>query len=189
MFLHLGHTPTLVVSSAKMLKEIMKNHELAFLDRFKTTAVRILMYGCNDIAFANYGQNYTQMKRIFVLELFGPKLMQSLRLIREEEVTKLVKNLRELAARNTSDVNLSEMILDTLNSIICKSSLGCNTQDYDYESAKGIARKVTTQLEGWQKSPYLRALALISREIPTGTVTLPPRINGDEDEHRSTRSI
>ncbi|MED6197246.1 hypothetical protein PIB30_054930 [Stylosanthes scabra] len=74
-------------------------------------------------------------------------MMQSLRLIREEEVTKLVNNLREEALINTSSgVNLSEMILDTLNSIICKCSLGCNTQDYRYESAKGIARKVMIQL-------------------------------------------
>ncbi|MED6197248.1 hypothetical protein PIB30_054932 [Stylosanthes scabra] len=110
MFLHLGHTPTLVVSSAKVLKEIMKNHDLAFSNQFQTTAMRIFMYGCTDIGFANYGQDWKQTRKIFVLELFSPKMMQSIRLIREKEVTKLVNNLCEEAITNTSDyVNLSEM--------------------------------------------------------------------------------
>ncbi|MED6208855.1 hypothetical protein PIB30_049075 [Stylosanthes scabra] len=146
MFLHLGRTPTLVVSSAKVLNEIMKNHELTFSNRFQTTAMRILMYGRNNIGFQNYGENWKQKRNICVHELLSPKMMQSIRLIREEEVMKLVNNNLREAINNGSDVNLSEMIFDTLNSITCKCVLGCNTQDYGYENAKGLARKMINQL-------------------------------------------
>ncbi|PIA51607.1 hypothetical protein AQUCO_01100449v1 [Aquilegia coerulea] len=52
MLLHLGYTPTLVVSSAKMGREIMKTHDVVFSTRPITTAVKEFLYSGKDVAFA-----------------------------------------------------------------------------------------------------------------------------------------
>ena len=57
MLLHLGHVPTLVVSSAKMAREMMKTHDVVFSNRSKTTAVNIFTYEYSEMSFAPYG-NY-----------------------------------------------------------------------------------------------------------------------------------
>ncbi|KAG8481157.1 hypothetical protein CXB51_025936 [Gossypium anomalum] len=46
MLLHIGHTPTLVVSSAELAEEMVRNHDIVFSNRPITTAVKILLYGC-----------------------------------------------------------------------------------------------------------------------------------------------
>ena len=58
MLLHLGHTPTLVVSSADLVSEIMKTHDVAFSNRPQTTAAKTLLYGCKNIGFAPYGESW-----------------------------------------------------------------------------------------------------------------------------------
>lgn len=50
--MHLGHAPTLVVSSAEFSIEIMRTHDIVFSNSPKTTAEDILYYGCTDIGFA-----------------------------------------------------------------------------------------------------------------------------------------
>ncbi|KAI3952859.1 hypothetical protein MKW92_050165 [Papaver armeniacum] len=44
MLLHLGQSPTLVVSSVDMAKEIMKNQDLVFANRPSSTATNALLY-------------------------------------------------------------------------------------------------------------------------------------------------
>ncbi|KAL4387466.1 hypothetical protein GQ457_09G027980 [Hibiscus cannabinus] len=56
LLLHLGYNPTLLVSSADMVREIVKNHDIVFSDRPKTTAVDVLFYGCKDLAFAPHDE-------------------------------------------------------------------------------------------------------------------------------------
>ena len=46
MFLQLGQTPTLVVSSADIVKEIVKSYDVFFSDRPQNIATKILFYGC-----------------------------------------------------------------------------------------------------------------------------------------------
>ncbi|KAF9614529.1 hypothetical protein IFM89_019192 [Coptis chinensis] len=60
MLLHLGYTPTLVVSSADMGREIMKTHDGIFANRPITTAAKEFLYGGKDVAFAPHGEYWRQ---------------------------------------------------------------------------------------------------------------------------------
>ncbi|MED6132650.1 hypothetical protein PIB30_020986 [Stylosanthes scabra] len=137
MFLQLGHIPTVVVSSAQVVNEIMsKGHDLALSNRAQTTATNTLLYGSNDIGFANYGESWKQKRKICMRELLSPKMVESesIRLVREGAVTELVDKVRE-AAGSCSSVNLSELIVEAANNIICNSVLGLKND------AKGVRRK------------------------------------------------
>ncbi|RDY03309.1 Cytochrome P450 71A1, partial [Mucuna pruriens] len=131
MWLQLGQTPTLVVSSADVAKEIYKTHDVAFSNKPQTTAVKIIMYGCMDVAFAPYGEEWRQKRKICVLELLSIKRVRSFHSIREEEVAAMLDTLRQACASKSSCVNLSEMLIETSNDIMSRCVLGrkYNTPD------------------------------------------------------------
>ncbi|XVF08814.1 hypothetical protein REPUB_Repub07fG0035800 [Reevesia pubescens] len=77
LLLQLGHNPTLVVSSAEMAREIVKNHDIVFSSRPSTKAAKILFYGCTDVGFAPYGEYWRQVRKISVLELLSLRRVHS----------------------------------------------------------------------------------------------------------------
>ncbi|TKY49916.1 steroid 17alpha-monooxygenase or 17alpha-hydroxyprogesterone aldolase [Spatholobus suberectus] len=147
MMLQLGQTQALVVSSADVVGEILKTHDITFSNRPKIAAAKNLLYGCNDIGFASYGESWKQKRKICVLELLSPKRVQSFKLIREEETAELVNKIREASLSDSSSVNLSELLIETANSIICKCALGHKYITEDRCSRiKVLARRVMIQL-------------------------------------------
>jgi len=153
-------TPTLVVSSVDVVTEIIKTHDLTFSDRPQNTAAKILLYGCTDIAFALYGENWRQKRKICVLELLSTKRVQSFLHIREEEVAQLVKKLRE-ASSSDAIVNLSEMIMATSNNIVCKVALGRKFGGDGYSRVKELARDVMIHLTAFTVKDYFPRLGWI----------------------------
>ncbi|GMJ00320.1 cytochrome P450, family 71, subfamily A, polypeptide 25 [Hibiscus trionum] len=123
MFLHIGHTPTLVVSSAEMAQEMVRNHDIAFSNRPITTAVNILLYGCKDFGFAPYGEYWRQARKICVLHLLSLKRVESFHFIREEEVSVLINKIRR-GSLDGSPINMSEMLLGTAHNIISRCVIG-----------------------------------------------------------------
>ncbi|KAI3866949.1 hypothetical protein MKX03_021992, partial [Papaver bracteatum] len=121
MFLRLGQSPTLVVSSVEMAKEILKNQDLVFANRPSTTAGNALLYGSTDIGLAPYGEYWRQVKKICILVLLSPKRVQSFKHVRVEEVSVLIGKIasscssREAAAQV---VNLTELLLTFTNNVV-----------------------------------------------------------------------
>ncbi|MED6205110.1 hypothetical protein PIB30_015015 [Stylosanthes scabra] len=145
MLLQLGHIPTVVVSSAQVVNEIMKGHDLALSNRGQSRATNALLYGSNDIGFGNYGEKWKQKRKICVRELLSPKMVESesMRLVREGAVAELVDKVRE-GAGACSSVNLSELIVEAANNIICNSALGLKNDAK--HSVKALAKKVMFQV-------------------------------------------
>ncbi|KAK7291595.1 hypothetical protein RIF29_06863 [Crotalaria pallida] len=176
MLLQLGQmqTPTLVVSSADVAMEIMKNHDLAFSNRPQLTAAKILLYGCNDVGFGVYGENWRNKRKIIVLQLLSSKRVQSFSHIREEEVEELIKKLRE--ASMSSDaccVNLSKTFISIANNIVCKCALGCKfssagDSNKTNNKVKELAREVMIQLVSFTVRDYFPWLGWV--DILTGKI-------------------
>ncbi|KAH9776454.1 cytochrome P450 71A25 [Citrus sinensis] len=78
MYMHLGYSPTLVVSSAEIAREIIKNHDIVFSNRPKTTAANVFLYGCQDIGFSPYGEYWRQARKTCVLGLLSTRNVKSL---------------------------------------------------------------------------------------------------------------
>ncbi|KAK7261024.1 hypothetical protein RIF29_27327 [Crotalaria pallida] len=156
MLLQLGHmqNPTLVVSSADVAMQIMKNHDLAFSNRPQFTSQKILLYGCNDVGFGLYGESWRNKRKILVLQLLSAKRVQSFGQIREEEVEEMVKKLREVSMSDACSVNLSEMFMSTTNNIVCKCALGRKFSTGDDNKVKELARKVMIQLVAFTVRDY-----------------------------------
>jgi len=121
MLLQLGSKPTLVVSSANPAREIMKTHDIIFSNRPKLTPASKLLYNGKDVAFANYGEYWRQMKSICVLQLLSTTRVRSFRAIRAEEtaltVEKIVRSI-------PSVVNLTGIFSTLANDVVCRAAFG-----------------------------------------------------------------
>ncbi|KAK7330554.1 hypothetical protein VNO77_24749 [Canavalia gladiata] len=170
MLLQLGQmqNPTVVVSSVDAAMEIIKTHDVAFSNRPQNTAAKILLYGCADITFGVYGENWRQKRKICVVELLSMKRVQSFHAIREEEADKLVNKLREVRSSDACYVNLSEMFTSISNNIMSKCALGRNYIGDGNSSLKHLSRNVMVHLADFTVRDYFPWLGWV--DILTGKI-------------------
>ncbi|XP_073154851.1 cytochrome P450 71A6-like [Henckelia pumila] len=122
MLLHFGKVPVLVASSAEAAREIMKNQDLIFSNRPKSTVPDKLLYGSLDVAFAPYGEYWRQIRSICVLHLLSNKRVQSFGRLREEETSIMIDNIRRSSSAGV--VNLSDVLATLTNNVVCRAALG-----------------------------------------------------------------
>ncbi|KAG8475839.1 hypothetical protein CXB51_032753 [Gossypium anomalum] len=137
LLLQLGHNQTLVVSSADMVEEIVKNHVAAFSDRPSTTAANIFSYGCTDVAFAPYGEYWRQARKVCVTELLTLRRVNSFQFLRDDEVEVTIDKLRRASFKGEA-VNLTELLMVASNNMVSRSALGRKFEDEDGKSKFGL---------------------------------------------------
>ncbi|XP_065874507.1 cytochrome P450 736A117-like [Euphorbia lathyris] len=128
MLLHLGRVPALIISSADMAREIMKTHDIIFSDRPQSKLLKILIYDQKDIAVGPYGEYWRQMKSIAVVHLLSNKRVQSYKDIREEETNLMIEQIKS----SSSPVNLSKIMANTSNDIVCRVALGKKDRERNF---------------------------------------------------------
>ncbi|KAL2346968.1 hypothetical protein Fmac_000968 [Flemingia macrophylla] len=121
IFLQLGQIPTVVVSSARLAKEVLKTHDLALCSRPQLFSAKYLFYNCTDIAFSPYGAYWRHIRKICILELLSAKRVQSYESVREEEVARLVHRIKG-SYPGTAD--LSMMLGLYANDVLCRVAFG-----------------------------------------------------------------
>nr|QWK52368.1 cytochrome P450 71B5-1 [Isatis tinctoria] len=143
MLLHFGVVPVIIVSSKEGAEEVLKIHDLETCSRPKTVATGLFTYNFKDIGFAPYGENWREMRKIAVLELFSPKKLKSFRYIREEESELLVKKVSDSAhTKPTSPVDLRKVIFSFAASIICRLAFGQNFHECDFVDMERVEELV-----------------------------------------------
>ncbi|WRX31336.1 Cytochrome P450 - like 10 [Theobroma cacao] len=126
MSLRLGFRSTLVVSSAKMAKEVMKTHDLDFYSR------PTLSYNGLDLTFSPYNAQWREVRKICVVHLFNSNKPQFYRPIQEDEVTRLITKISKLFI-DSKPVNLSEATMCLTCTIICRIGF---SKRYEEEGAE-----------------------------------------------------
>ncbi|KAL8148568.1 5-OH-xanthotoxin synthase-like [Apium graveolens] len=124
MTLHLGSVPTLVVSSARMAKEIYKTNDLNFSDRPTMQGQKLLSYNGVDMAFARYSNSWREMKKFSTHHLFTAKRVQSFRPIRDDEISTMLRAISEIAATPDKLIEVSKMTLDFTIAVISRIAFG-----------------------------------------------------------------
>ncbi|PIA51522.1 hypothetical protein AQUCO_01100403v1, partial [Aquilegia coerulea] len=122
MLLQMGFGPTVIVSSAEIAKQIMTTHDVIFANRPATTASKAFLYGAKDIAFADYGEYWRQMRKICVVDLLSVKRVQSFSLIRGEGIANMVNKIKQSCLMR-KEVNLTELIVSYTTNVISRVAL------------------------------------------------------------------
>ncbi|KAG7565514.1 Cytochrome P450 [Arabidopsis suecica] len=165
MLLHFGVVPVIIVSSKEGAEEVLKTHDLETCSRPKTVGSGLFTYNFKDIGFAPYGENWREMRKIAVLELFSPKKLKSFRYIREEESEFLVKRVSSSAHETpTPSVNLRKVIFTFAASIICRLAFGQNFCDFvDMETVEELVLESESNLGSLAFADFLPAGWIIDR--------------------------
>ncbi|XP_031119561.1 cytochrome P450 71A1-like [Ipomoea triloba] len=133
MRMKLGSREVVVISSARIAKEALKTHDLTFSSRPSFIGQQRLSYNGLEIAFTPYGEYWREIRKISVLHLFSLKRVKLFQPIREDEVSRMMNRISELAF-SSQLVNLSEIVMSLTCNIICRSAFG---KSFDEERPAG----------------------------------------------------
>ncbi|RDX84890.1 3,9-dihydroxypterocarpan 6A-monooxygenase, partial [Mucuna pruriens] len=137
--IYLGFTPTVVVSSAEIAKEIFKTHELCFSNRPANIAISYLTYNSSDLGFAPYGAYWKFMKKLCMSELLNGRMLDQLLPIRQEEINRFM--LMMLKKGEASEgVNVGNELLKLTNSIVMRMAISKSCFNTDDEAHKVTER-------------------------------------------------
>lgn len=131
MFLRFGVVPVDVFTTREAAEEVLKTHDLETCTRPKLSATKLFSYNYKDIGFAQYGDDWREMRKLAMLELFSSKKLKAFRYIREEESELLVKKLSKSAETQTL-VDLRKALFSLTASIICRLAFGQNFHECDF---------------------------------------------------------
>jgi hypothetical protein len=123
MLLRLGTVPTLVVSSPRAAKAVLRTHDHHFASRPHSAVANILFNGSTDVAFAPYGDYWRQTRKVVTTHLLTSRKVRSNRAAREQEVRLVLARVRAAAAALMA-VDLSEVFSFFANDIVCQAVVG-----------------------------------------------------------------
>ncbi|OMO82786.1 Cytochrome P450 [Corchorus olitorius] len=168
--MQLGHNPTLVVSSAELVRDILKNHDLAFSNRPRVTAAEFLLYGSTDIGYAPYGEYWRQVRKISVVELLNVQRVHSFQFVRDEEVQVLIKKIRHASVKGES-INLSKMLMVLATNVISRCVFSKKIEEDNGNNKFGqLTRRIYALLMSFSFGdmfPYLKWMDVLTGYIPT----------------------
>ncbi|CAN0872297.1 Cytochrome P450 83B1 [Linum grandiflorum] len=133
MTLKQGCIRILVVSSAKMAREVMTTHDINFSNRQPVVGQQKLSYNGLDLAFAPYGSYWREMRKICVVHLFNSNRVQSFGPIREFEVSQMLEKISKSSFGSNKPFNLSDAMTSLTSTIICRVAFGKREFDAFYQ--------------------------------------------------------
>ncbi|CAN1220912.1 Desmethyl-deoxy-podophyllotoxin synthase [Linum grandiflorum] len=176
MRLQLGQLTTTVISSADLARDILTTHDVTFANRPITAGNRILSYGLLDIGFAPYGPYWRQLRKICKSDLLSSGRVGSFRKIREDEATKLVREIAEEAQGNEG-VNLSKKLSGMTYGIALSSAFGRNCKAR--EDYIAIVHRIFKMMTGFTLVNLFPGVKLL--EWATGMKPKLMKLHGEKD--------
>ncbi|KAK4278316.1 hypothetical protein QN277_016180 [Acacia crassicarpa] len=174
MHLKLGGLSAIVVSSPEMAKGVMKTHDIIFANRPYVVAADIITYGSKSMSFSPYGSYWRQMRKISTFELLTPKRVESFRPIREEEVSKLVK---EIALSEGSVINLTKKINSMAYGMTARIAFGAKSNDQ--EAYIGLMKEVLKLVGGFSLADLYPSIGVL--QVLTGLRSKAEKVHQEID--------
>ncbi|GMJ10487.1 cytochrome P450, family 71, subfamily A, polypeptide 22 [Hibiscus trionum] len=170
LLLQLGYNPTVLISSADVVREIVQNHDIVFSDRPRTIAGEIFLYGWRDMVFAPYGDYWRQVRKISVVELFSQRRVHSFQPVRDQEVEVIINKLRRASLKGES-IDLSEMLMFVSSNIVSRCVLSHKSEEEGGCSKFGeLSKRLLILFTGFcigDMFPYLKWLDFLTGYIPS----------------------
>ncbi|KAL1814631.1 hypothetical protein DCAR_0518796 [Daucus carota subsp. sativus] len=161
IYLQLGEVPTVVVSSARMAKEVLKTHDLALSSRPQIYSAKHLFYDCTNVVFSPYGAYWRHIRKICILELFSVKRVQSYSFVRQEEVARLVSRIVDSYPGTT---DLTKVLGLYANDVLCRIVLGRDYSrggEYDRLGFQKLLEDYQVLLGGFNLGDFFHSMEFI----------------------------
>ncbi|KAM3363056.1 cytochrome 84A1 [Capsicum galapagoense] len=126
--LKMGYVHKIVISGPEEARQVLQVQDNIFSNRPATVAITYLTYERADMAFADYGPFWRQMRKLCVMKLFSRKRAESWDSVRDE-----VDSMVRIVTTNTgTSVNLGELVFGLTRNIIYRAAFGtCSDEGQD----------------------------------------------------------
>ncbi|XP_071688772.1 cytochrome P450 CYP736A12-like [Rutidosis leptorrhynchoides] len=128
MSIRLGSVQFVIVSSPDAAKLFLGTHDAIFASRPNIQAAKYLSYGCKGMTFAQYGPYWRNVRKFCTVELLSPAKINGFAGMRKEEIGLMVDKLK-IASKEHKVVNLSEIVGDVIESMVCRMLFGKKNDD------------------------------------------------------------
>ncbi|KAK2433055.1 hypothetical protein P8452_30443 [Trifolium repens] len=154
--LQLGFRQAIVVSSAEIAKEVLKNNDHVFSNRPKLYGQQKLTYNGSEIVFSQYGDFWREIRKICVVHIFSAKRVSYYSSIRKFEVKKMIEKISRHAT-SSSVTNLSELLISPSSTIICRIAFGKSYENDGNERSRfhGLLHEFQALLAEFFVSDYI----------------------------------
>ena len=141
--LKLGLRSAIVVSSPKLAKEIMKDHDLEFCGRPRLLGQQKLSYNGTDIVFCPYNSNWREIRKLCVVHILSSIRVSNFSSIRHFEVKQMIRKI-SMHASSSKVTNLSDALMSLTSTIICRIAFGrryCKRHGASFSHSKNYTFK------------------------------------------------
>ncbi|KAK4427200.1 cytochrome [Sesamum alatum] len=166
MSMKLGYRPVLVISSADMVEQIMKSHDIVFSGRPRLVSLQRLSYNDLDVTFSTYSNMWREMRKICIISLFSLKQFHRCFIPEcKDEVSRMIKKIGGDTSQSRI-TDLSEMAVPFTSNTICRVAFGKRGGD-DW-TVRGwffdLMRETQALAGGFFLEDYLPSLRWIDRQ-------------------------
>lgn len=130
--LKIGVIHVVAVSTPEMAREVLQVQDSIFANRPANVAITYLTYDRADMAFANYGPFWRQMRKLCVMKLFSRKRAESWASVREE----VDSTVQTVMKKTGSPVNIGELVFSLTRNIIYRAAFGSFSHEGQDEFVK-----------------------------------------------------
>ncbi|XVF67802.1 hypothetical protein PTKIN_Ptkin10aG0151100 [Pterospermum kingtungense] len=132
LHLRMGKLHIVAVSTPEMAREVLQAQDMVYSNRPANNAITYLTYDRADMAFANYGPFWRQMRKICVVKVFSRKRAESWASVREEVGSTVETVMKKLG----SPVNIGELVFALTRNITYRAAFGSFSRDGQDEFVK-----------------------------------------------------
>ncbi|KAM0055124.1 putative cytochrome P450 [Helianthus debilis subsp. tardiflorus] len=173
LHLKMGFRHTVAVSSPEIARQVLQVQDNIFSNRPATIAIAYLTYDRQDMAFANYGPFWRQMRKLCVMKLFSRKRAESWDSVRDE-VNSMIKITADSSG---SPVNLGELVFGLTHDIIYRAAFGSISHEGKEEFIR-ILQEYTKLFGAFNLADFIPWLGFID---PAGLNTRLPKARAQLD--------
>ncbi|KAF9612643.1 hypothetical protein IFM89_003085 [Coptis chinensis] len=156
VFIRLGLVPVIVASSPEWAESILKTHDSVFASRPKIQASECMSYGQKNLAFAQYGPYWRNIRKLCTLELLRP--------IRREELVIFVETIKT-AAISRSVIDVSSNVESLIEDVTDRMIFGLKDDKFNLRSSLQQAVIIIGAFNLADFIPYLRAFDLQTHHL------------------------
>ncbi|CAL5013972.1 unnamed protein product [Urochloa decumbens] len=163
--IRLGSKLGVVVTSASLAREVLRDHDLAFSGRDVPDAARSISYGGGqNIVWNPVGPTWRLLRRVCVREMLSPAGLDNVKALRDREFRATLRHLHAQAAGGVPVDVGAQMFLNTMN-VITGTLWGGNVVGGEAERAavgkefRDLVAEITEMLGAPNVSDFFPALA------------------------------
>ena len=155
--LQMGLHNMVVISTPDLAREVLQAQDSVFANRSSSFAATYLSYDRADMAFANYGQCWRQMRKICVTKLFSRKRVETWDSVGDE----INKKVQTILTKTGTPINLSKMASSLASHIIYKAAFGSNSREGEEGQFENILQEYSKLFVEFDFSDFIPWLSWI----------------------------